>query len=75
MDFGLMIHKHGYKFNVWDYKKISLSLGINHHQCGSPEQRTESSDEYNHFAYLKPIDESNIAIEFNSIITIDGSNV
>ena len=38
-----------------------------HHKCGSPLERTKSSDECNHFAYLKAIYEPNIAIEFNSI--------
>ena len=46
-----------------------------HHKCGSPLERTESFDECNHFADLKPIDNPNIVIEFNSIKTIDGNNV
>ena len=53
-----------------DLTKFGI-IHIYHHKYGCPLERSESSDECNHFAYLKPIDDPNIDIEYNSIKAVN----
>ena len=46
-------------------------IHIYHHKFGRAIERTANSVECNHFAYLTPIDESNAALEINSIREIN----
>ena len=53
-----------------DLTKFGI-IHIYHHKYGCPLERSESSDECNHFAYLKPIDDPNIDVENNSIKAVN----
>ena len=61
------------RFDLNTIDKIQEDLTLNetihiyHHKFGSPIDRTGNFLECNHFAYLKPIDEPNVALEVNSI--------
>ena len=61
------------RFDINTMYKLQEDLTLNgiihiyHHKFGSPIDRTGNFLDCNHFAYLRPNDEPNVALEVNSI--------